>query len=576
MRNMRKKNVSDYNQVVLVCLFITCVALVIAIFFASRHIETMGEAVEQGATKQDVANAFAVLHQNEAVRQILETQSEPYTYQNYRELLEALHLWDAVNMEELCDWESCSKTQLSKSHLQESVGRIEELFVTSAQVELPIQEELPVVAPVPAVDENTQVRVLLLQDGAHTASDISFSANASYTIEIGETIKTKKKKKVLQASQLKLDVGQTAKVCTEQGELYLTDENGERKTLGYKGYFEITRYEDGYAVVNVVPIEHYLYGVVQSEMPAYFELEALRAQAICARTYIVSELSQDHYPEYQADVDDSVRFQVYNQAAPDEHVIEAVDSTRGQILKSGEESIYAYFFSTSHGMTSNREIWEMSGLDYLHCVRENAQTQIVDLSQEEVFRAYIREQNEADYDYESGYYRWKALLDIETRTEATYEILEQIALSHPEAVVVKTTDGEEVQIQTLREWGDIRQLKVTGRSTSGAVLGVQIIFEEGIVELVNESYIRQLFGAWIQTLQDKDGEMLETGNYLPSVYFYIQPIKDGIVLFGGGLGHGIGMSQYGANGMAKNGASAEEILMYYYTNVTIHQLYGEK
>ena len=117
---------------------------------------------------------------------------------------------------------------------------------------------------------------------------------------------------------------------------------------------------------------------------------------------------------------------------------------------------------------------------------------------------------------------------------------------------------------------------MTGRSTSGAVLGVQIIFEEGIVELVNESYIRQLFGAWIQTLQDKDGEMLETGNYLPSVYFYIQPIKDGIVLFGGGLGHGIGMSQYDANGMAKNGASAEEILMYYYTNVTIHQLYGEK
>ena len=57
----------------------------------------------------------------------------------------------------------------------------------------------------------------------------------------------------------------------------------------------ITRHADGYSIVNEVPIEQYLYGVVQSEMPAYFEKEALKAQAVCARTYIVAQLMKDNY-----------------------------------------------------------------------------------------------------------------------------------------------------------------------------------------------------------------------------------------------------------------------------------------
>ena len=74
-------------------------------------------------------------------------------------------------------------------------------------------------------------------------------------------------------------------------------------------------------------------------------------------------------------------------------------------------------------------------------------------------------------------------------------------------------------------------------------------------------------------LRDKDGAELPVTELLPSVYFYVQPVEDGIVLFGGGLGHGIGMSQYGANGCAQDGMTMEQILQTYYPGTQLYQLY---
>ena len=126
----------------------------------------------------------------------------------------------------------------------------------------------------------------------------------------------------------------------------------------------------------------------------------------------------------------------------------------------------------------------------------------------------------------------------------------------------------------MEDWEEALQLKVLERSSSGAVLRLLVVFNDGEVELSNESYIRQLLGVWINVLQDKDGNRVKAGEMLPSAYFYVQPIKNGIVLFGGGLGHGIGMSQYGANGYAKQGADMKEILNYYYQDVELQQIYS--
>ena len=111
------------------------------------------------------------------------------------------------------------------------------------------------------------------------------------------------------------------------------------------------------------------------------------------------------------------------------------------------------------------------------------------------------------------------------------------------------------------------------RNASGAVSRLRIRTQNGERELTNEHEIRRALGRWLSELRDKDGEKLPAGDLLPSVYFYVQPVEDGIVLSGGGLGHGIGMSQYGANGCAQAGMDMEQILQTYYPGTALYQLY---
>ena len=327
---MKKNRTLDKNQIVVACLFFVCVLLIFAIFFISNRTPPAAQDTQICVTRADVAEAYAFLNQDEALQAVLDdpVSDEVFTYGEYREFLEELHLWDAGNFEEILDWDARKDEGVSADVLAESRDMIAELFETS-EAEQEKREEPPVVEALPSmpqIDENTTIRVLLLQDGMPVAKEIRFSANEAYSISWCGKTKEKKKNQVIRAGQLKLEVGQSAVVQSKKGEIYLADEQGNRDTLGFSGSFRITRYDDGYAVVNEVKIEDYLYGVVQSEMPAYFEKEALKAQAVCARTYIVTQLMQDNYPQYDADVDDSVRFQAYNKAAPDTRVVEAVDA----------------------------------------------------------------------------------------------------------------------------------------------------------------------------------------------------------------------------------------------------------
>ncbi|MCI7130296.1 MAG: SpoIID/LytB domain-containing protein [Lachnospiraceae bacterium] len=577
---MKKNRTFDKNQIVVLCLSLICVLLVFIIFFVSNHTISSVKHTPDGVTRAEVEEAYEFLDQSDAMQAALGDLSEMdvVTYGEYQQFLEQLHLWDVVELKAFSDWNDRKKEGVSLAVLLESRDEIRELFETMDAEPEPQIEESPIAETtpsIPQVDEHTNIRVLLLQGGEPLAKEIRFSANETYEISWKGKTKEKKKNQVIRAGQLKLAVGETAVIKSKKGEVYLADSQGNRDTLGYQGSFRITRYEGGYAVVNVVNIEDYLDGVVQSEMPAYFEEEALKAQAVCARTYIVKQLMQENYPQYEADVDDSVRFQAYNKSAPDERALEAVDATRGMILVESGLPINAYFFSTSHGVTSGREIWGLSELDYLQPVCGRPDVKLPDLSDEESFRTYIRESNAKDYDASSSYYRWKAALDVSAHLEEVKTLLRGIDEIRTDCVIIKDSAGQEVPIVVMDSWDEVQQLKVLERSASGAVLRLLIVFSDGSAELSNENYIRQVLGIWMETLQDKDGSFVKVGELLPSVYFYIQPVKEGIVLFGGGLGHGIGMSQYGANGLAAKGADMEEILDFYYQDVELQQLYSD-
>lgn len=289
----------------------------------------------------------------------------------------------------------------------------------------------------------------------------------------------------------------------------------------YYGTLEIKRTSQGLLLINELPLETYLEGVVPSEMPASYENQALMAQAVCARTYAVCQMEEGSLEEeYGADVDDSVNFQVYGNIAPTDKTSRAVKETSGQIMCQDGKPVTAYYFSTSSGRTSTDEIWGGEPSSYLKSV-------------------------ECSFDQNAPWSSWEVSIP--------WEILEGRA-------------------NNLMDQGGLNGIQVTQKSNSGAVTGLQIAGENGEMQLEGEYEIREFLSPLAQTITEKDGSTVTGGSLLPSAYFQLKVNKGTCVeITGGGFGHGVGMSQMAANEMAKEGYSWQEILEYFFRNIDLEK-----
>lgn len=287
----------------------------------------------------------------------------------------------------------------------------------------------------------------------------------------------------------------------------------------YYGTLEIQNTPQGLLLINELPLETYLEGVVPSEMPASYESQALMAQAVCARTYAVCQMEEGSLQEeYGADVDDSVNFQVYGNIAPTDKTSQAVRETSGQIMCQDGKPVTAYYFSTSSGRTSTDEIWGGTSSSYLKSV-------------------------ECEFDQNAPWSSWKVTIPWTVLEERT-----------------RNLTGSE----------SLESIQVVKKSESGAVTGLQITTEKEAVQLEGEYEIREFLSPQGQTITEKDGSTVTGGSLLPSSYFQLKANKGGCVeITGGGFGHGVGMSQTAANEMAKEGYSWQEILKYFFRDITL-------
>ena len=138
--------------------------------------------------------------------------------------------------------------------------------------------------------------------------------------------------------------GEEALSCTFEGGtegIQISSVQREQGAPIYRGSIKITKKPEGFLVVNTLPLEMYLEAVVPSEMPSSYPLEALKAQAVCARTYAWKQLKEKKLETYGADVDDSVNFQVYNNIGLEESTTQAVEETKGRILSQNGKPIEA-------------------------------------------------------------------------------------------------------------------------------------------------------------------------------------------------------------------------------------------
>ena len=378
------------------------------------------------------------------------------------------------------------------------------------------------------------IRVLIKNKDDITYSKLYLTSDKAYTV--GST--KIKAKKVTDIAKLLGDAkeGEEVLISSGQGMLYLCDKKGTYQTKGYEGDFLVTRKGDGYVLVNELPIETYLRYVLPSEMPTYFSYEALKAQAVCARTFAYKQMRQNAYAEYGANLDDSTAYQVYHASSTYEVTDQAVRDTEGIVITKDGALIDCYYYSTSPGYSENLEVWDARSPEYLQA-ENHTKEKTIDLSKKKAFHAFINREPDS-YDVKSPYYRWSATISADLGMDA--------------------------------EYGRLEKITVNDRSASGYVLSLTVTFEHGERTYEKENEIRFALGKYVKSVTLSDGSTRSVPGSVPSACFEVISQKDGVIeLKGGGFGHGIGMSQYGADAMGSEGKSWQEIIAFYYKDTEL-------
>jgi stage II sporulation protein D len=341
--------------------------------------------------------------------------------------------------------------------------------------------------------------------------------------------------------------------------------DGDFVVLGgekFRGVMEFIPLGGRISAVNVLSIEEYLFGVLPAEMSPSFQMEALKAQAVAARTYTFRQMrfgashrSQDF------DICDTTCCQVYRGAANEhERTTEAVFATYGLMLFYDGVPIIANYFSSSGGATENSEDVWTEALPYLRSVNE------------------ISEHNPRIWD---RHVTWAQLTAAASRGNAGIGSVNGISVSRLGAsgrVLELTLHGAN------GTWAVPRSVGVRGLfSDAGGTLpsrNFQITGAQHTTPNVTISDGWQEYTAPLNSFQAIDGNGAVSTVHHAYVFDGTNTRRidsvptvahggNGITINGRGWGHGVGMSQMGAEGMAREGFEYMDILTHYYTGVEI-------
>ena len=347
---------------------------------------------------------------------------------------------------------------------------------------------------------------------------------------------------------------------------------------GYYGVFELEKREEGILLINEVLLEEYLYAVVPSEMLGYYPLEALKAQAISARTYAYNKMIHCGLSSYGANLDDSATYQVYNNIKENANTTTAVKETRGQILYAEDGLAETYYYSTSCGFGTNAAIWNENNANTLPYLQAKEMTigkasyTSEKLQTEEGFEEFISKIDPSHFEAEESWYRWTyEHKNMEKIAEKLVSRLE----SYPNYVFT-SFEGENWGHMPLEDGFVIKDIQVKRRGAGGTIEELLITTDKGNFLVKNEYHVRAVITDGESKANLQNDKSYACGNLLPSAFFMIETEKmDGIVsgikLIGGGFGHGVGMSQNGAKNLADSGYSAKEILEFYYEGCEVRE-----
>ncbi len=311
----------------------------------------------------------------------------------------------------------------------------------------------------------------------------------------------------------------------------------------YEG--EIRIYQTAEQKIEVVvhlPIEQYLKGVVPYEIGSDSPPEALKAQAVAARSEAIVALMSKLYSGEHYDLTSDVECQVFSgnhKRTPNSDL--AVDLTRGLILTENGEPINAYYASNCGGHSELiRNVWpdRPEAQSYSISKFDWEEQSDIDLSNEITLREWIFS-NPDSYcnpninsdlpEWSRNNFRWK-------REFTSEEITKMLSKEN--------------------DFGKFIDIKILEQGTSGRAIVADFIFEKDTLEIIGELNIRQMFSPPLR-----------------SSCFVVDKTHSGFTIYGAGWGHGVGMCQSGAVSMANKGKTFEDILKHYYRNAVLFQTY---
>ncbi|MCX7698255.1 MAG: SpoIID/LytB domain-containing protein [Candidatus Goldbacteria bacterium] len=308
----------------------------------------------------------------------------------------------------------------------------------------------------------------------------------------------------------------------------------------YRGNFKVIFKKNFLTLVNQINVEEYLYGVLPSEMPPHWEMEALKTQAVAARTYTFEHLGRHKKDGF--DLCAQQHCAVYKGIqGENERTNKAVDETRGEVLYGSNYKILQTFYSLSCGghTTDIYDAWGYKLCSSLKGVLDGRNT----LNTKWSFPLspfYLEE--------------WIRLSpDVYCKVEGNYE-------SFFRWIRYMDSDALSFYVKKKYDLGKIKNIKPIKRAKSGAIVKLYIEGEKGS-KTVNFDIIRLILGK-IRSNVIKWEYRKDAMGYIKDIYIY-----------GAGWGHGIGMCQRGTLGMAKEGKKYNEILYHYFPGSYIKKRY---
>ena len=327
----------------------------------------------------------------------------------------------------------------------------------------------------------------------------------------------------------------------------------------YHGFFEVRKSTDGgnqFNLINKLGLEEYLRGVVPNEMPISFGLEALKAQSIAARNYVLTPRTKSNS---NYDVVDSVASQVYFGANTEKALSnDAVAQTEGLVALYNWDLILALYSSTAGGYTESYSNAFSDPVTKEFPAREKpylkGKPDILTqepLDSDDAAVKFYKASPET-YDMLSSYYRWTREWDA----EELRAVLESNLATQSASGFVKP------RFEKGESLGRIVELKVRKRGVSGKIIELEVVTEEKTYRVFKELVIRRLL--------TKDGKALPSANVIFENAQDDEGYLTSVKAFGGGYGHGVGMSQFGAGFMAtRMKLSFDKILQHYYSGIVI-------